>query len=60
MAGLFALIMLRVPVAIAMGLAGLLGYAAIDGWDRAFIAAGLTPYDLNEKYSTSRWCRCSS
>ena len=48
--GLFAMIMLRVPVAIAMGLAGLLGYAAIDGWERAFIAAGLTPYDLNEKY----------
>jgi tripartite ATP-independent transporter DctM subunit len=48
--GLFGLIILRVPVAIAMGLAGLLGYAAIDGWERAFIAAGLTPYDLNEKY----------
>ena len=48
--GLFALIMLRVPVAIAMGLAGLVGYAAVDGWERAFIAAGLTPYDLNEKY----------
>jgi C4-dicarboxylate transporter DctM subunit len=48
--GLFALIMLRVPVAIAMGLAGVLGYAAVDGWERAFIAAGLTPYDLNEKY----------
>ena len=48
--GLFGLIMLRVPVAIAMGLTGVLGYAAIDGWERAFIAAGLTPYDLNEKY----------
>jgi len=51
MAGLFALIMLRVPVAIAMGTAGLLGYAAIDGWDRALIAAGLTPYDLTQQYS---------
>ena len=49
-AALFGLIMLRVPVAIAMGLTGVLGYAAIDGWERAFIAAGLTPYDLNEKY----------
>ena len=48
--GLFGLIMLRVPVAIAMGLTGVLGYAAIDGWERAFIAAGLTPYDLTEKY----------
>ena len=48
--GLFILIILRVPVAIAMGLAGLVGYAAIDGWERAFVAAGLTPYDLTEKY----------
>jgi tripartite ATP-independent transporter DctM subunit len=50
LAGLFCLIMLRVPVAMAMGLAGVLGYAAIDGWERAFIAAGLTPYDLTDKY----------
>ncbi|MPZ56252.1 MAG: TRAP transporter large permease subunit [Rhizobiales bacterium] len=53
LAGLFALIVLRVPVAIAMGLAGVIGYAAIDGWDRAFIAAGLTPYDLTDKYDLS-------
>lgn len=51
LAGLFGLIMLRVPVAIAMGVAGILGYAAIDGWDRALIAAGLTPYDLAAQYS---------
>jgi len=48
--GLFALIMLRVPVAIAMGVAGVVGYAAIDGWEHALIAAGLTPYDLTDKY----------
>ena len=51
MAGLFGLILLRVPVAIAMGLTGFLGYAAIDGWDRALITAGSTPYDLTDKYS---------
>ncbi len=49
--GLFGLIILRVPVAIALGLVGLLGYAAIDGWERALIAAGSTPYDLTDKYS---------
>lgn len=53
MAGLFGLILLRIPVAIAMGVAGLLGYAAIDGWDRALIALGSTPYDLTDKYSLS-------
>lgn len=51
MAGLFGLILLRVPVAIAMGLAGLFGYAAIDGWENALIAAGSTPYDLTDKYA---------
>jgi tripartite ATP-independent transporter DctM subunit len=50
LAALFGMIMLRVPVAMAMGATGLLGYAAIDGWERAFIAAGLTPYDLTDKY----------
>lgn len=49
--GLFGLILLRVPVAIGLGLVGLLGYAAIDGWRNALIAAGATPYDLTDKYS---------
>ncbi|HUT49426.1 MAG TPA: TRAP transporter large permease [Alphaproteobacteria bacterium] len=49
--GLFGMILLRVPVAIALGIAGLLGYAAIDGWRNALIAAGSTPYDLTDKYS---------
>ncbi|MDH3235002.1 MAG: TRAP transporter large permease [Alphaproteobacteria bacterium] len=49
--GLFGMILLRVPVAIALGIVGLLGYAAIDGWRNALIAAGATPYDLTDKYS---------
>jgi tripartite ATP-independent transporter DctM subunit len=51
MAGLFALLILRVPVAIAMGLAGIVGYAAIDGWPRALLAASTTPYDLTQQYA---------
>ncbi len=51
MAGLFALIMLRVPVAIAMGVVGLLGYAAIDGWETAIATAASTPYDLHQRYA---------
>jgi C4-dicarboxylate transporter, DctM subunit len=53
LAALFALIVLRVPVAIAMGTVGVVGYAAIDGWGRALISAGLTPYDLTDKYDLS-------
>jgi hypothetical protein len=48
--GLLALIVLtflRIPLGAAMGLVGLVGYAAIDGWDKAFIVFGTTPYTLN-------------
>jgi C4-dicarboxylate transporter DctM subunit len=51
MVGLFVLIMLRVPVAIALGVTGFLGYAAVDGWNHAVIALSSTPFDLTDKYS---------
>ena len=53
--GILALVtlsLMRVPLGAAMGLVGLAGYAAIDGWDRAFIVFGMTPYDLTH-YSFS-------
>ena len=53
--GLFGLIILtlgRVPLGAAMGIVGLIGYAAIDGWDKAFIVFGTTPYTLTH-YSFS-------
>ena len=34
---LIGLSLLRVPLGAAMGLVGLAGYAAIDGWEKAFI-----------------------
>jgi C4-dicarboxylate transporter DctM subunit len=51
MVGLFGMIMLRIPVAIALGVAGFLGYAAIDDFGRALIALSGAPYDLTDKYS---------
>jgi len=42
----------RVPLGAAMGLVGLAGYAAIDGWDKAFVVFGMTPYTLTH-YSFS-------
>ena len=53
--GILVLIVLtfaRVPLGAAMGLVGLAGYAAIDGWDRAFVVFGTTPYSLTH-YSFS-------
>jgi tripartite ATP-independent transporter DctM subunit len=43
---LIVLTLLRVPLGAAMGLVGLVGYAAIDGWDKAFIVFGTTPFSL--------------
>ena len=49
---LVALTLMRVPLGAAMGLVGLAGYAAIDGWDKAFIVFGTTPFSLTH-YSFS-------
>ena len=43
---LVALTLLRVPLGAAMGIVGLFGYAALDGWDKAFAVFGSTPYGL--------------
>src|SRR5438309_1544953 len=50
---LLVLIFLRVPIAVALGLSGLLGYAAIDGWSPALRMFGLVPYQLASAYSLS-------
>jgi tripartite ATP-independent transporter DctM subunit len=52
-AGLLALIFLRVPIALALATSGLLGYAALDGWPRALKMVGLVPYQLASAYSLS-------
>ena len=49
---LVILTLLRVPLGAAMGLVGLAGYAAIDGWEKAFIVFGTTPFSLTH-YSFS-------
>ena len=51
--GLLLLILLRVPIAIALATAGLLGYAALDGWSPALKMLGLVPYQLASAYSLS-------
>ncbi len=53
MGALLVLIFLRVPVGIAMGLTGFFGYAAIDGWKRAFAVLGQSPYDITANYTLS-------
>jgi tripartite ATP-independent transporter DctM subunit len=50
---LLVLIFARVPVAIATGLVGFVGYAAIDGWDKASSVMGATPFEIASAYSLS-------
>lgn len=50
---LFALIMIRLPVAIGLMLVGVGGYALVDGWKVATIVAGEVPYELAAGYSLS-------
>jgi tripartite ATP-independent transporter DctM subunit len=48
-----ALVMLRVPVAVAMGSVGTIGYAIVDDWSSALNRLGNTPFELAEGYSLS-------
>jgi tripartite ATP-independent transporter DctM subunit len=51
--GLLALILARVPIALALALSGFLGYAALDGWTRALKMLGAVPFNLASAYSLS-------
>ena len=50
---LLVMIFVRVPVGIAMGLVGLLGYASIDGFGRAMRVLGQAPFDISSGYTLS-------
>lgn len=50
---LVALVLMRVPVAVAMLAVGTVGYAAIDGVYTALVTLGQTPFDLAQAYSLS-------
>lgn len=50
---LLLLIFLRVPIAIALATSGLLGYAALDGWNTALKMFGTVPFQLASAYSLS-------
>ncbi len=53
MLALLVLIFVRVPVAVALGAVGFLGYAAIEGWQRALLVLGSTPFDIASGYALS-------
>ena len=50
---LIAMILLRVPVAVALGLVGYFGYAVLEGWTRAGLILGTAPVELAQAYTFS-------
>jgi tripartite ATP-independent transporter DctM subunit len=50
---LLALVLARVPVAVALAAVGVLGYAAVDGWHSALVMFGTVPFELASAYSLS-------
>jgi C4-dicarboxylate transporter DctM subunit len=43
---LLAVLFARVPIAVALALVGMVGYAAIDGWSTALDVMGTVPFEL--------------
>jgi C4-dicarboxylate transporter, DctM subunit len=50
---LLALILARIPIAVALAGVGLVGYAALDGWGKALSMFGRVPFELASAYSLS-------
>ena len=50
---LIALVFARVPIVIALGLVGFVGYGIIEGWRRAYVALGDLPFAMARNYALS-------
>jgi len=53
MAVLVALILIRIPVGVALGLVGFFGYVALEGSTKALFVFGAVPLELASAYSLS-------
>ncbi len=52
-ASLVLLILIRIPVAVALGLVGYFGYAMINGWSKAGLMIGGVPIEFASMYTLS-------
>ena len=53
MAVLVALVLIRIPVGVALGLVGFFGYVALEGSNKALFVFGAVPLELASAYSLS-------
>ncbi len=51
---LLILIFLRVPVAVALGLVGFVGYGFVNGWSNVLHAVGGVPLDVGSQYALAQ------
>lgn len=51
---LIVLIFARVPVAVALGLVGFVGYGLVNGWAGAMHVVGSVPFDVASQYDLSQ------
>ena len=51
--GLFLLIFLRFPIGIALGIAGTMGYLALNGLDTTLALLGTIPFEISYNYDLS-------
>ncbi len=50
---LLVILWLRVPIAVALAIVGIAGYASIDGWQKALTVLASVPFELASAYSLS-------
>lgn len=48
-----AMIFIRIPVAIALGLVGMIGYAILNGWSQSLLVLGRVPFTFASAYDLS-------
>lgn len=53
MTALVGMILIRIPVGVALGLVGFVGYAALEGANKALLVFGAVPLELASAYSLS-------
>ena len=51
LAAMLILMFMGVHISITLSLVGIVGYAAIQGFERAFIIAGMTPFHVISSYT---------
>ena len=53
----FVLIFMRVPIAVALGVTGVIGFGMLTGWKQSFVMLGLTTREAAMSYSAAHFSK---